>query len=127
MENSNNKSGNNFLSGFLLGVLIGGVVVFLLGTKKGKKILKAISEEGEGKISSIINKLENSVDLEDESLEDDDSSLLVQPSSSLSSAQTFRRTSRPTSNASEKLISREKVIEKKPKARRFFRGISRHN
>ncbi len=43
---NNNDSGGNFFNGLLLGALIGGGVVFLLGTKKGKKLLKTITEEG---------------------------------------------------------------------------------
>lgn len=107
MEN-NNRSGNNFLSGFLLGALIGAAVVLLLVTKKGKKILKAISEEGEGKISNILNKIEKSVDLEDATLEDE-------PSFAKASA------GKGVSQAKKELID-----ENRPKVRRFFKGISRH-
>lgn len=103
MDNNSNKSGNNFFSGFLLGALVGAAIVFLLGTKKGKRILKAISEEGEGKISNILNKIENSVNLEDESLEDEK---IVAP---------------------KKEIVKKVIVEERPKTgRRFFRGISRH-
>ena len=42
MENNNHKSGGNFFSGFLLGALVGAGLVFLFGTEKGKKVLKAI-------------------------------------------------------------------------------------
>lgn len=103
MENNNNKAGNNSLGLFLLGVLVGAAVVFLLGTKKGKRILKAISEEGEGKISNLLDKIENSVDLEDESLEDEKVA------------------------APKREITKKITVEEKPKVRRFFRGISRHN
>lgn len=104
MEN-NNKSGNNFFSGFLLGALIGAAIALLFTTKKGKKILKAISEEGEGKISSILNKLEDSVDLEDESLEDAETEIAVP----------------------KREIAKKVIVQEKPKTgRRFFRGVSRH-
>lgn len=104
MENSN-RSNNNFFSGFLLGTLIGAAIALLLVTKKGKKILKAISEEGEGKISNILNKIEKSVDLEEVELEGDDIETVV-----------------PKREAVKKII-----IGERPKtARRFFKGISRH-
>lgn len=50
MNNSDNTGngrgqGGNFLSGFLVGAFVGAAVVFLLGTKKGKRLLKAISED----------------------------------------------------------------------------------
>jgi len=105
MDNNGNRSGNNFFSGFLLGALIGAAVVFLLGTKKGKKILKAISEEGEGKILNILNKLGKSVDIEDVVAEDDEIEKNVQ----------------------KKEIAKKIIVEDRPKtARRFFKGISRH-
>ncbi len=93
-DNIGNGSGHgsNFFSGFLVGALVGAAVVFLLGTKKGKKLLKAISEEGVENISNILENADKSVDL-DEILEDESS------------------------------LSTDKA---KPKARRFFRGISRH-
>lgn len=43
---NNNNSNGSFVNGFLWGAIIGAGVVFLLGTKKGKKLLKTIKEEG---------------------------------------------------------------------------------
>lgn len=111
MENNSSASSvrsNNFFSGFLLGVLVGAAVVFLFGTKKGKKLLKAISEEGEGKISNILEKIEDTVDLEEETLEVSEDDRI--------------KTAIP-----KKEIIKKVVVQEKPKtARRFFRGISRH-
>lgn len=42
---NNNHHGGGFMNGFLWGAIIGSLAVFLLGTKKGKNILKLISEE----------------------------------------------------------------------------------
>lgn len=111
MENNNNKSGNNFFSGFLLGVLVGACAVFLLGTKKGKKILKAISEEGEGKISNILDKLDKSIELPEETLGDEPSFTEVSEEQG--------------KNLLHRKVTLNKEIEEKPKVRRFFRGISR--
>ncbi len=99
---NNDKSGNNFFSGFLLGALVGAAIVFLLGTKKGKKILKAISEEGAGNISSILDKIDKSVDLQDETMDDGDDYVSGESSS-----------------------SKEAVARHKPKIKRFFKGISK--
>ena len=101
MNNDTNKSSGNFFSGFLLGALIGAAVVFFLGTKKGKRILKTISEEGLDNISNILEKAEKEVNL-DEVYEKEEN---VVP---------------------KKQAVIEETIEQKPKARRFFRGISRH-
>jgi gas vesicle protein len=104
MEN-NNKSGGNFLSGFLIGIIIGAGVVFLLATKRGKKILKAISEEGSENISNILDKIDKSVDMSDESLEESSGEITEDKGS---------------------VIREENIInEDKPKIRRFFRGISK--
>lgn len=44
MENHNKK--NYFFDGFFWGALVGGGLVFFLGTEKGKKLMKLITEEG---------------------------------------------------------------------------------
>lgn len=102
MDNNNN-SGNNFLSGFLLGALIGAAVVFLLGTKKGKRLLKAISEEGIDNISNILDGANKTEDL-DEVSGDKKEDILPK----------------------REFAVKENPIERKPKVRRFFKGISRH-
>jgi gas vesicle protein len=58
---------NKFLDGVLWGLLIGGAVVFLLGTKKGNKVLKTITEEGTQSLNKIVEDIESVVeDIEDE-------------------------------------------------------------
>lgn len=42
----NRDHNNGFMSGVMLGAILGGAGVFLLGTKKGNKILKILTEEG---------------------------------------------------------------------------------
>ena len=49
---------NRFSDGFLLGLLVGGVAVFLLGTKKGNKILHALTEEGLDGLTDLIETME---------------------------------------------------------------------
>ena len=50
----NKNHSNKFFDGFLWGAIIGGGLVFILGTKKGKKILKMITEEGVEGLSEIL-------------------------------------------------------------------------
>mgnify|MGYP001588353409 CR=1 FL=1 len=59
-------SPRSFFGGFLLGLLVGAAVVFLLGTKKGKRLLKAISEEGIDNISNILDEASKTEDLDEE-------------------------------------------------------------
>lgn len=49
---------NRFSDGLLLGLLIGGSAVFLLGTKKGNKILSALTEEGLEGLTDLIETLD---------------------------------------------------------------------
>lgn len=99
MENNNHKSGSGFFGGFMFGLLVGGLIVFLLATKKGKKILKTISEEGLDKVNDIIERTEKEADLEEVYDEEEEVAL------------------------PRKIIAHRKETEVKP--RRFFRGISR--
>lgn len=42
----NNNHDSKFSLGFMMGLVLGGGIVFLLGTKTGKNLLKIISEQG---------------------------------------------------------------------------------
>ena len=85
-----------------MGALIGGMIVFLLGTEKGKKILKAISEEGFDNLNDILEKVDNKVSLDEVFEEDADQK--VAPKT--------------------EMIAGE--VDDRPKPRRFFKGVSRH-
>lgn len=115
-NNNNNNSNNNFFSGFLLGLLIGAAVVFLLGTKKGKRIWKAISEGGVDNISNLLD-------------EANQSTPALRPASKTFTADAkvsnFAEASRDKSEGRREFAFKERAIEEKPKVRRFFRGISR--
>ena len=100
-----------FFNGFLLGLVVGALVVFFLGTKKGKKIWKAITEKGIDNFSNLLDEAEKNVDLDE----------VVEKVSE----------TKPGRQKEEFLQKREfavkeRFIEERPKVRRFFRGISRH-
>src|SRR3989344_2421658 len=60
MENNKQSGGGNgFLAGLILGVVIGAAIVFFLFTKKGKDIIKTITDEGLDKISDLESILED--------------------------------------------------------------------
>lgn len=93
---NSNSNGGGFSNGFLFGVLLGGGIVFLLGTKKGKKLLKTITEEGlEG-----IAELEDFVEDEAEEYEEESSH-----------------------NSSEPVVKASPVEKVVSSTRRLFRGI----
>lgn len=52
----NNNNQNNFFNGFLWGAIIGGGLVFFLSTKKGKNLLKTLSESGLEELSELVEK-----------------------------------------------------------------------
>lgn len=60
-----NNNDSKFSNGFVLGLIIGAGVVFLLGTKTGKNLLKIISEQGLDGISNLLEEYDLS-DLEEE-------------------------------------------------------------
>lgn len=51
--NSNQGHSGGFFSGFLWGALLGAGAVLLLNTKKGKKLLKSLTDEGADGLSNL--------------------------------------------------------------------------
>jgi hypothetical protein len=47
-----------FTDGLLFGAILGGAVVFLLGTKKGNRVLKVLTEEGMAQFNDILEEIE---------------------------------------------------------------------
>lgn len=70
MNNNNNHHGNKFFEGFMWGLIIGGAIVFVLGTKKGKKLFKALTEGGIESLSDIIEEADLGEDYEE--IDDDE-------------------------------------------------------
>ena len=104
----NNNHSNKFFDGFLCGAIMGGGLVFLLGTKKGKKILKMITEEGVEGLSEI---LEEQMDEEEEDAEDEEMDQIVEEPKIV-------KGNGVTSNNSEPVESAPKL---KSIRKRFFR------
>ena len=50
----NNNGNSRFLDGFMLGIIVGALGVFLFGTKSGKNLMKILSEEGLEGISNLM-------------------------------------------------------------------------
>lgn len=69
---NNNHNGNGLGSGFLLGVVVGVIITLLFTTKKGREIVKELTEKGLDKFSTLQDILdENLVDEEFEEEGDD--------------------------------------------------------
>lgn len=50
----NNNGNSRFFDGFMLGIIVGALGVFLFGTKSGKNLIKIISEEGLEGLSNLM-------------------------------------------------------------------------
>lgn len=62
MEHNQQHKGGGLSTGFLLGVVVGVIVTLLLTTKRGKKILKMITDEGISKISNFEDMVGDMID-----------------------------------------------------------------
>lgn len=123
--NNNGNSNGGFMTGLLLGALIGGGAVFLLGTKKGKKLLKTISEEGLEGISELGDFIEN----EEEAYEDDEEIAAEKPKTakSIGIKREDKLDSQQTNSASALIQSDSGKSEEQSSvvnhARRLFKGV----
>lgn len=79
MEHRNNN-GNG--SGFLLGVLVGVIITLLFTTKKGREIVKDLTEKGLDKFSTLQDVLEGN--FEDEEFDDTNDYVQEEPVKSVS-------------------------------------------
>lgn len=103
---------SGFGSGFLLGLLVGAAMVFFLGTKKGKQILKSISEEGwEG-----FSELEELLTDEDAEFEE------ATPTKTKKTDEVYEEVHVSNGHAGSTVHHRSRLT---PKPRRFFRKVSR--
>lgn len=111
-ETHGDRPQSTFWQGFFLGAIVGGIVIFLLGTKKGKKILKLITDEGMEGVTEIKGLLQEVSD-EYESYEEE--GVEKEP---------VKRQKPKNGEAKQE----EKILAHVAKpARRFFRGIKRKN
>lgn len=74
MDKQHHGSGNNN-GGFLLGILVGVALTLLLVTKKGRKILRMLTDEGIDKLSeweTVINDVKDAIDDDEDNIPSDD-------------------------------------------------------
>lgn len=117
MNNQQNSSGG-FGNGFLLGVLLGGGVVFLLGTKKGKQLLKVITEEGWERAAELKDEFEGILDeYEEEDLKRQKP--FVNHSTDFADTQAEKK----ENNFEGKTNNKKGSLEV---ARRFFKGVPKN-
>ena len=119
--NNNHHSGNGFMSGLFWGLIIGAGLALLFSTKKGRKILKALTENGfEG-----IAELEDLI--EDVTEESDYQEPVVSRKAkrvSVEKEENIPVSEEPSGNGQASTSTISKI---KSTGKRFFRGVPRRN
>lgn len=108
MEHHHEKKGSGGVNGFLLGVIIGVVVTLLFTTKKGRHIIKTLTDEGMNKFSELEELMQDM-----EEYDEEEESTVGPEEVSPSEEQ----------NSENPPESPKKYLAKKSPLRRFFRGI----
>lgn len=54
-DHQNNKKGGHFFNGFFWGAVIGGGLAYLLSTKKGRDLLKELTQDGIDMLDNATN------------------------------------------------------------------------
>lgn len=117
MEKKEQQRGIGGLSsGFLLGVVVGVIITLLLTTKRGKRIVKMITEEGMSKISHWEDLFTD--------IEDDQQAQSQEPKLSPVELNEEAANLEELQGEKEEASLKKKEIAKT--AKRFFRGIPRH-
>jgi len=143
MEQQQPKQHSGHGNGFLFGVIVGVVITLLFSTKKGREILRDVSEKGIEKLSDLeklTKEYEGKDFLEDELLEEDDyvkpePKPTPEPAKAASAKETPKAAVKETPKLATKPSPQpeveheviEPVEEKKPEktitGRRWFRGL----
>lgn len=110
-----NNHDSKFSTGFMIGLLIGGGLVFLLGTKTGKNLLKIVSEQG---LDGLLNLLEE-YDLDDLIEVEEDEEVQEEPEAGDAKPNGVVK---ETAKAKE---AYEEVIKEEAPKRRFFKRVRR--
>jgi gas vesicle protein len=119
MEHKEHHKGGGLSTGFLLGVVVGVIITLLLTTKRGKKILKMITDEGISKISNLEDMVGDMID--------EYETKPVEPKlPSVELAEEMEVEDEALAMPSEKEEVKEVIKkESKPPVKRFFKGIHR--
>lgn len=117
MDAHRHEKGSNFTTGFLLGLLLGIGITLLVVTKKGRRLLKTLTEEGLENMKDLRTKLKEAESIIDEDLYYDEmeeqSDVPVKPKPSPA----------PVHIVSSPAVEKSHVNGVKKHAKRFFRGI----
>ena len=101
MDKHDHHHGGGFGNGFLIGFIIGAAVIFFLFTKRGKELLKTITEEGIEGVEEFKELLDS--DVEEEEYDE-----------------------APEQKVEKVIAKTEEVVAPlKRSAKRFFRGVPR--
>lgn len=121
MRERNTRSDKGFTHGFLIGLVIGVIATLLFTTKRGRRILKVIKEEGKMRLLNIEEMLDTLV-VEQENGENEELPVEEIQENYIAEGSSLAK-SQPTEAIKEP--SPYHKLEKSPK--RFFKGIPRRS
>lgn len=124
------QHGGGLSSGFLLGVIVGVIITLLLTTKRGKKLLKMITEEGMQKFSNLEDVF-NDIEQEYSTQPVEKEVLPVTFLEDEQEAQEQETASEEDEPEPKPLIAKKHPLQKKEAkvgtAKRFFKGVHRRS
>lgn len=122
IKKMNNNGNNRFFDGFMLGIIVGALGVFLFGTKSGKNLMKILSEEGLEGISRLMQEYNLSdFGQEFEQEEEVEKEPVKHTTNSNHQSQSQQEVKEATHGIKEDMQMQEEV-EKAPK-KRFFKRL----
>lgn len=110
---AHHQKGGRFMDGLLVGLILGFGLALLITTKKGRRMLKMLTEEGLDSVSELKKRLDNIEVVLDEN--DDEEEEYIVEEMAEDPDEELRNTKRE-----------EEGIKKSPR-KRLFKGISRKN
>ena len=109
------KSQGRFLDGLLIGLILGFGLALLITTKKGRKMLKTLTEEGIDSVSDLKKRLDKIEVIMDDEAEADEEYIVEEIEEEIDSQ---------TNGVAEK---EAEPAQKKSSRKKLFKGISRKN
>lgn len=105
----NDNHNSHFFDGFILGIFIGALGVFLLGTKSGKNLLKILSEQGIDGLKDLVD------EYSDESMEEEFEEESPQVIEKLKNEEVEHKASTETNhtNGVKEVVSKKRFFKRK--------------
>lgn len=113
-----------FFNGFLVGLILGFGLALLFTTKKGRRMIKALTEEGLDSIQELRKRMDSIEVMMDEDIDED----YVKEVPALKNGEAKKEVkTQKTSEVQEEELEDDEEADKRGSKRKLFRGIGRKN